>query len=97
MSVYLFADIAVNDADMYARYVENARPLVKQYGGRYLVQGGEAVPLSGNWSPERIIIIEFDTLEQLQRCFGSPEYRAIAPLREHSTQSRSIILQGCAP
>jgi uncharacterized protein (DUF1330 family) len=97
MPVYLFAYIEVNDADMYSRYVENARPIIKQYGGRYLVQGGDAVPLSGDWAPKRVIVIEFDTVERLQQCFRSSEYRAIAPLREQSTRSRSIILQGCAP
>jgi uncharacterized protein (DUF1330 family) len=53
--------------------------------------------LSGNWHPERIVVIAFDSMEQLRACFASPEYRAIAPLREGSTNSRSIIAKGCTP
>jgi uncharacterized protein (DUF1330 family) len=42
----------------------------------------------------RIILIEFDTAEQVERCFGSAEYLALAPLREQSTTSRAIIVDG---
>ena len=36
-------------------------------------------------------------IEQLRVCFASPEYQAIAHLREDSTTSRSIIVGGHAP
>jgi uncharacterized protein (DUF1330 family) len=44
-----------------------------------------------------VVIIAFDTKEQLRACFASPEYRAIAPLRTGSTTSRSIIVEGYTP
>jgi len=53
--------------------------------------------LSGNWNPERMILIEFETLEQLQQCFNSAEYQKIAPFRTQSTLSRSIIVEGLVP
>ena len=34
--------------------------------------------------------VEFDSKQQLQECFNSPEYREIAPLREKSTIGRAI-------
>jgi uncharacterized protein (DUF1330 family) len=43
-----------------------------------------------------LLVIEFDSLEGLQTCFASEEYREIAPLRERSTRSRSIIVEGAA-
>jgi uncharacterized protein (DUF1330 family) len=42
-------------------------------------------------------LIEFEADEQLQKCFGSPDYGEIALLREQSTTSKSIIVEGCAP
>ena len=96
MSIYLLIDIDVTDADTYAEYVDAVYSIVTKNGGRYLVRGGEPAPLSGGWSPQRIIIIEFDSLEELRRCFSSPEYAALAPLRERSTDSRAVILKGHA-
>lgn len=44
----------------------------------------------GNWNPERIIIIEFETEEQLRNCFNSVGYLKIAPFRENSTITKSV-------
>ncbi len=43
----------------------------------------------------RSVVIAFDSMEDLKKCFTSPEYLAVAPLREMSTETRSVILEGC--
>jgi uncharacterized protein (DUF1330 family) len=48
----------------------------------------------GGWSPERLIILEFESLEQLRRCFASPEYMEIAPLHDTGAEFRSVIVEG---
>jgi len=95
MPVYLIIDVAVMDPEVYAEYVEQVPAVVARYGGRYLARGGDVVPLTADWHPQRIILIEFDSIDQVQDCFASPEYRALAPLREQSTTSRAIIIEGC--
>jgi uncharacterized protein (DUF1330 family) len=97
MAVYMLIEIAVKDSEMYIRYIEKVLEIVERHGGRYLVRGGQVTPLSGNWNPERIVLIEFGNMEQLQRCFQSPEYLELAPLREQSTTSRSIVAEGYWP
>ena len=94
MSVYMIIEIKVKDAGMYAEYVENVRAIVEKHGGRYLVRGGAVTPLSGDWNPERMIVIEFEASEQVRRCFGSPEYLELAPVRERSAASRAIVVDG---
>jgi uncharacterized protein (DUF1330 family) len=97
MSVYMIIEIAVRDSEIYGCYTEQAREIVEQHGGHYLARGGSVTPFSGNWHPQRIILIEFETIQQLQGCFQSPEYLALAPLREQSTSGRSIVVEGYAP
>ncbi len=94
MKAYLVADIQVLDARIYEEYVKAAQPIVLQHGGRYLVRGGSTLPVSGDWNPKRLLIIEFDSLPQLQDCFGSEAYKRIAALRLASTHSRSVIVEG---
>jgi uncharacterized protein (DUF1330 family) len=96
MSVYLVIEIEVKDNELYSRYIDKAPDIVKKYGGRYLVQSGKVVPLSGNWQPEKIVLIEFASFDQVRKCFKSPEYLEIAPLREQSTASKSILVEGCS-
>jgi uncharacterized protein (DUF1330 family) len=96
MPVYMIIEIQVLDQALYEEYVAQVPDIIGRYGGRYLVRGGTITPLSHTWHPERIVVIEFETLVGLRACFDSAEYRAIAPLRERSTIGKSIVVEGCA-
>jgi uncharacterized protein (DUF1330 family) len=97
MPVYMIIDVTIRDDGLYSQYVDSVAEVVERYGGRYLVRGGEVIRLSGNWLPQRMILIRFETMEQLHRCFESAEYLALAPLREQSTESRAIVVEGLPP
>jgi uncharacterized protein (DUF1330 family) len=90
----MIIETEVNDEREYAEYVERVRAVVEKHGGQYLVRGGKVTPLSGDWNPERIIVIRFEAMEHVQRCFGSPEYSELAPRREKSAVSRAIVVDG---
>ncbi|WP_281085491.1 DUF1330 domain-containing protein [Methanosarcina acetivorans] len=87
----------VLDHELYAGYVEKVPEIIKKHGGRYLIRGGEVISMFGNWDPERIILIEFETLEKLRNCFNSEKYLEIAPSRENSTITESIVVNGYLP
>jgi uncharacterized protein (DUF1330 family) len=97
MAAYIILDIKVFNKDLYAQYISKAPAIIKKHGGRYLVRGGTIITASGNWNPERIVVIEFVSMEHLKNCFDSPEYREIAPLREQSTISKAIMVEGYSP
>jgi uncharacterized protein (DUF1330 family) len=97
MPVYMIIEIAVQDAQTYAEYMERVPATVEKYGGRYVVRGGPVVPLTGNWNPERIIILEFPNGEKMRAWNSSPEYQELAPLRTRSTKTRAIALEGYLP
>jgi uncharacterized protein (DUF1330 family) len=90
----MIVDITVKNESLYSEYIAKVPNIIEKYGGRYLVRGGEITPITSNWNPQRVIIIEFDSKEQLQRCFSSQEYLEISPLREQSTVGKSIIVEG---
>jgi len=64
--VYLILDITVHDTDTYAQYREKVEPVIKNYGGRYVVRSGAksfdnnpafaVISPEGEWYPDRIII-----------------------------------------
>ena len=97
MAVYMILDIEVIDAEDYASYVEQAPATVEQYGGRYLVRGGELTSLEGGWAPQRVVVIEFPSREQFETWLSSPEYSAISPIRQRSTMSKAIVVEGYEP
>ncbi|HNX29682.1 MAG TPA: DUF1330 domain-containing protein [Syntrophomonadaceae bacterium] len=94
MPAYVLIEIEIHDKSMYFQYIEKARPIVESYGGNYIIRGGKTEILFGDWEPERIILIEFPARENIERCFHSTEYLEIKHLRENSTNTRAIILEG---
>jgi uncharacterized protein (DUF1330 family) len=93
MACYFLAEIDVHAPAPYRDYVEQASTIVPRYGGEYVFRSEAIIPVSGGWSPKRMLLIRFPDREALQRCFASPEYLAIKHLRENSTTSRAIIIQ----
>jgi len=95
VSVYMVIEIQVLDPALYSEYATRVPHIVAKHGGHYLVRGGKVTPVSGTWNPERIILIEFPSMDSLQTCFHSAEYLEIAPFRERSTLGKSIVVEGC--
>ena len=73
MSIYVILDIDVHDEEKYLEYQEQVPAIIKKHGGRYSVRGGDIIAL-GEWKPDRIVVIEFPSLEKLQTFISCPEY-----------------------
>lgn len=94
MAVYFIVEIQIKNKDLYSKYIEDVRSIVEKYNGRYLVRGGKITPFSGDWNPERIIVIEFPSSSCVKKCFNSAEYKKISLFRENSTITKSIMVEG---
>lgn len=93
MACFFLAEIEVHVAARYREYVEKASEIVRRYGGEYVLRSETITPVSGDWTPQRMVLIKFGSRDELKRCFASPEYLAIKHLRENSTTSRAVIIQ----
>ena len=94
MSAYLIVEVEVRDPDTYARYREQVGPTLEQYGGRFLVRGGDARTLEGDWRPARLVVLEFDSRERALAWWSSPEYAGPKALRQASAQTRMVCVDG---
>ena len=88
------AYIMVIDAEQYEEYKRLAQAAVAQYGGRYLVRGGESVILEGTWRPNRIVVLEFPSLQQAKIFYESPEYREARAARAGAAEMDMIAVAG---
>ena len=94
MPVYMIIDVKVVNQDQYDQYKSKAKGIVQNHGGEYLSRGDKIYPVSGNWNPDRVVLIRFDSMAQLKKCFESDEYKKIAHLREQSIISKALIVEG---
>ncbi|HNX81440.1 MAG TPA: DUF1330 domain-containing protein [Candidatus Omnitrophota bacterium] len=95
MSVYMVIEAQkVWDKEKYGEYVQKVPPIVEKFGGKYLARGGAVTLIAGDWNPARLIIIEFGCREKFQAWWNSPEYKAVAPLREEAALVNAILIDG---
>ncbi len=95
MPVYFIAEIKkIIDREAYSKYVADVPKIIEKFGGKYLARDSETLAIFGDWKPGKIVMVKFDSFEHLHRCFNSPEYRAIAPLREESTIGKAFAVEG---
>lgn len=91
---YYLIEIAIHDFERYKLYPLGVEPLIKRYGGRYLVRGGEATSLEGDAPGGRIIVLEFPSLKAAQDFANCDEYPAVAEHRLASSTSRIMLVEG---
>jgi uncharacterized protein (DUF1330 family) len=94
MPAYLILDIHVDDPEEYAAYRERAPATLEAYGARYLVRGGPHEVVEGDWDPERIVVVEFPSVERAREWYRSPEYQEIVEMRKRAAPSQVVLVQG---
>ena len=94
MAGYVIAQIEVTDPEGYARYREMVPATVEQYGGRYIVRGGKAEALEGDWEPSRLVVIQFDSVEQAKAWWACEEYAEAKALRQRTTKTKLTVVEG---
>ncbi len=94
MTAYVVVDIIVTDPVLYEEVKRRTPPVVAQYGGRYLARGGQTEVLHGDWQPRRLVLLQFESLENARQWESSPEYTAIKSLRERCARVNMVLLPG---
>ena len=94
MAAYVILDITVNDPAKYEDYKKLAPPAIEAYGGKYLVRGGSMEILEGDWKPNRVVILEFQSIGMAKNWINSPEYSDARALRHQTATSHAIVVDG---
>ena len=96
MPAYFVINIRITDLSkrkQYDEYIARVAPIVESHGGRYIVRSERITALSDSWKPDRVIIIQFASKEQIFKWLSSPEYKEIASLRIESVESAAVIVE----
>ncbi|MCU0512284.1 MAG: DUF1330 domain-containing protein [Anaerolineae bacterium] len=94
MAVYVVVEADVQDAAGYAEYRQLSTAALAQYGGEFIVRGGQVTVLEGDWQPPRLVIARFASMEQARAWYDSPEYTAARALRQRYAVSNVIFVEG---
>ncbi len=94
MQGYVVVNITVRDSARYEEYKRLATPTVSAYGGRYVARGGAVDVREGRWSPTRLVILEFPSVERARAWWDSPEYAPAKAIRQSCADTQLVITEG---
>ena len=94
MAAYIVVEVEVRDAARYENYKGMVPPSLAPYGGRFLVRGGNVETLEGRWSPKRLVIVEFLSVENAKAWWASAEYAEAKALRQATANTQMIVVEG---
>jgi len=94
MAAYVIAEVNVTDPKLYDEYRKMVPPTVEKFGGRFAVRGGSVESKEGGWTPARIVVLEFPSMEQARKWYHSAEYAPALAMRLKAANSRLILVEG---
>ena len=95
MAAYLIVDIrTVLDEETYATYRSRVSAGLSEAGGEYLVRGGAVQVLEGDWSPNRIVVVRFPSIEAAKQWWDSADYAELKQMRKAATLTNMIVVPG---
>lgn len=97
MPAYIIADVTVTDPATMEEYRKRVPATLAKYGGRFIVRGGAHQTLEGDLKPNRLVVLEFPSLEQARRWYDSEEYREPKAMRLRAGRTNLVIVDGIPP
>jgi uncharacterized protein (DUF1330 family) len=96
MPAFIIVETDIQDPDQYERYKQATPAAVAAAGGRFVVRGGDIAVLEGDWTPPRLVMLEFENLNAAKRFYTSAEYQEVKRLREGAARLNMVAVEGLA-
>ena len=94
MSAYVIAMLDVTDQENYQKYAAAAPAATAKFGGKAIARGPNVATLEGDFSPSRIVVLEFPTADDAKAWYVSPEYQEARNFRLGAADFRMIVVDG---
>ena len=94
MSAYIIVEVSVQNPEEYEQYKKLTPASVASYGGKFIVRGGKSETLEGDWQPERIVVLEFPSVQKAKEWWDSPSYNIAKTIRQRTATTRMIVVEG---
>ena len=94
MTAYIIADVTVTDAEKMANYREWSTKAMQEHGAQVLVRGGAFEVLEGPWTPSRLVLLAFESMDRAKAFYNSQTYTHARSLREGAGVMRMVVVEG---
>src|SRR5919202_1670459 len=86
---------SISDQDKFAAYAKLAGPAIQAAGGRFLARGGVVKTYEAGMN-QRVVMIEFDSVEQALAAHETEGYKAALKALDNGAERDMRIVEGIA-
>ena len=97
MSVYVVATLNITDKTRYRSYQARFAEVFSGCGGKVLVADENPLRLEGEESPDKIVLMQFDSADQASAFLLSDAYQTISRDREAGSKTICHLVQPLDP
>jgi len=94
MAAYVIYQAEVLDPIQYEKYKARTPASIAAHGGRFIVRGGEIVPLEGEAPLGRTVVVEFPNMQAAREWYASESYTEARALRDGAVRAQMYIVDG---
>lgn len=94
MPAYVIVEVEINDPREYEEYKRLTPASIAAHGGRFIVRGGKSESLEGDWNPQRIVVLEFHSVEKAKQWWNSEQYAPAKKIRQRTANTKMIVVEG---
>ena len=94
MSAYVIFDVEIHDMARYQAFMQGVKPALEAAGARYLSRGGAHKIYEGDWTPRRIVILEFPSAAAWEAFYNGDTYRGLKSIRDACSSARLVSVEG---
>jgi uncharacterized protein (DUF1330 family) len=94
MSAYVIVEVSIQNRTEYEEYKKLTPGAVAAFNGRFVVRGGQTISLEGDWKPERMVVLEFPTMQKANEWWNSELYNKAKEIRQRAAKTKMIIVEG---
>jgi len=93
MSAYVIFDVEIRDPKRYQDFMRQVKPALEAAGGKYLARGGAHKVYEGDWSPRRIVLLEFPSIAAWESFYNGPTYQGLKAIRDECSAARLVSVE----
>jgi len=94
MAAYIIFDVEVTDPTLADEYLKLANESLVPFQSKTIVHAGMLEVLDGDWKPERVVIVEFESMEQARQWYMSPAYTKAKDILQRAATIKVILAEG---
>ena len=94
MPAYVIVKVEIDDPVEYEEYKKLTPSSITVFDGRFIVRGAKSECLEGDWRPQRIVVLEFPSVERPKEWWHSAEYAPAKEIRHRTAKTRMLLVEG---